>query len=206
LLQQLLAIIGVTVVKKLLLLLCVMAPALPAEEPASWAAEWRVTGIMRQGGRAQASIERPGVMARFVKEGDTLLGSIAVLEINYPRRSVTLTDGKDVAVLRVSSAMAPPPQPVVVTQQQNPDKNKGSWPNPPEKTTAMQDGNGRWHVVFPNGHAMDMQSYVDRHGGIKGTVDHVKDHLKRGNDNPERQEFHKQQLRALKEMQKAGMQ
>jgi len=199
-------------VKKLMLLLCALVPVLPAQnlsnnkDASSWAAEWRVTGIMRQGGHAQASIERPGVMARFVKEGDTLLGNIAVLEINYPHRSVTLTDGKDVAVLRVASAMAPPPQPVVVAQQQNPDKNKGSWPNPPEKTSALQDDNGRWHVVFPNGHAMDMQAYAERHGGIKGTMDHIKEHLKNDGDNPERQEYRKQQMRALKAMQKAGAQ
>ncbi|MBI5397050.1 MAG: hypothetical protein HZA91_17265 [Verrucomicrobia bacterium] len=191
--------------KRLMLLLCAVVPALPAEDTSSWAAEWRVTGIMRQGGRAQASIERPGLMARFVKEGDTLHGNIAVLEINYPRRSVTLTDGRDVAVLRVASAMAPPPQPVVVTQQQKQDKNQGSWPNPPEKTTAMQDANGRWHVVFSNGHAMDMQSYVERHGGIKDTFEHVKDRLKQ-EENPERREFRIQQMRALKAMQKAGMQ
>jgi hypothetical protein len=141
-----------------------------------------------------------------VKEGDTLHGNVAVLEINYPRRSVTLTDGRDVAVLRVASAMAPPPQPVVVAQQQNPDKNKGSWPNPPEKTTALQDADGRWHVVFPNGHAMDMQAYVERHGGMKGTMDHIREHLKNGGDSPERQEFRIQQLRALKAMQKSGAQ
>jgi hypothetical protein len=70
----------------------------------------------------------------------------------------------------------------------------------------MQDANGRWHVVFPNGHAMDMQSYVERHGGIKGTMEHIKERLKDSGDNPERQEYRKQQLRALKAMQKAGMQ
>lgn len=193
--------------KRLMLMLCMMAPALPAEDAASWAAGWRVTGIMRQGGRAQASIERPGIMARFVKEGDSLSEGVAVIEINYTRRSVTLTDGKDVAVLRVASAMAPPPQPVVVAQQQQKeDKNKGAWPNPPEKTSALQDANGRWHVVFPNGHAMDMQSYVERHGGIKGTFQHIKERFERDKDNPERREYRLQQMRALKAMQKSGMQ
>jgi hypothetical protein len=61
-------------------------------------------------------------------------------------------------------------------------------------------------VVFPSGHAMDMQSYVDRHGGIKGTMNHIKERLQRDNENPERREYRLQQLRALKAMQKAGMQ
>lgn len=204
---------GVERVNKLLLLLCVVAPALWAQDAKNhkdvppWAAELRVTGIMRQGGHAQASIERPGVMAKFVREGDSLPGHIIVLEINYAQRNVTMTDGKDIVTLRVANAMTAPPQPVVAQQQ--PQEGKGgkqnTWPNPPEKTTAMRDENGRWHVVFPNGHAMDMQSYVDRHGGLQATLEHVKERMK-SDDNPERREFRIQQLRALKSMGKAGVQ
>ncbi|MCX6908718.1 MAG: hypothetical protein NTY01_11830 [Verrucomicrobia bacterium] len=199
---------------RLLLLLCVVVPALWAQETKNhkdvppWAAELRVTGIMRQGGHAQASIERPGVMVKFVREGDSLPGHIIVLEINYAHRNVTMTDGKDIVTLRVANVMTAPPQPVVVAQQQQgADKNnhQGTWPNPPEKTTAMRDGEGRWHVVFPNGRAMNMESYAERHGGIQATIDHVKEHMK-NDDNPDRREFHVQQLRALKSMNKAGVQ
>lgn len=197
--------------KKLMLLLCVVMPALWAQDAKSskdvpaWATDLRVTGIVRQGGHAQASIERPGVLARFVREGDSLLGSVVVLEINYAQRNVTMTDGKDIVTLRVANVMAAPPRPVVVAQQPSPNNQQGGWPNPPEKTTAMRDGNGRWHVVFPNGRAMDMQSYAERHGGIQATMDHVREHLQR-DDNPDRREFHVQQLRALKSMHKAGVQ
>lgn len=201
--------------KKLMLLLCVVVPALWAQDTKnnkdvpSWATDLRVTGIMRQGGHAQASIERPGVLARFVREGDSLLGSVVVLEINYTQRNVTITDGKDIVTLRVANVMAAPPRPVVEVQQQqqgaSKGNNQGAWPNPPAKTTAMRDGDGRWHVVFPNGRAMDMQSYAERHGGIQATMDHVREHLKR-DDNPDRREFHAQQLRALKSMNKAAMQ
>jgi hypothetical protein len=95
---------------------------------------------------------------------------------------------------------------VVAPQQQDGKGNKqGLWPNPPQKPTAMQDGDGRWHVVFPNGHAMDMQSYVERHGGLQATVEHIRERMK-GDDNPERREYRVQQLRALKSMSKAGVQ
>jgi len=201
-------------VNRLLLLLCVVVPALWAQETKNhkdvppWAAELRVTGIMRQGGHAQASIERPGVMAKFVREGDSLPGHIIVLEINYAHRNVTMTDGKDIVTLRVANVMTAPPQPVVVAQQQqgaDKNNNQGTWPNPPEKTTAMRDGEGRWHVVFPNGRAMNMESYAERHGGIQATIDHVKEHMK-NDDNSDRREFRVQQLRALKSMSKSGMQ
>lgn len=201
---------------RLILLLCVVVPALLAQDIKNnkdvppWAAELRVTGIMRQGGHAQASIERPGVIARFVREGDVLFSNVVVLEINYAHRNVTMTDGKDIVNLRVANVMAAPPRPVVVAQEQqqqgaNKSNNQGSWPNPPEKTTAMRDDNGRWHVVFPNGRAIDMESYAERHGGIQATIDHVKEHMQ-SDTNPERRAFHVQQLRALKSMNKAAMQ
>jgi hypothetical protein len=191
-----------------------VAPVLWAQDIKSgkdvpaWAAELRVTGIMRQSGHAQASIERPGVMAKFVREGDSLPGHIIILEINYAQRNVTMTDGKDIVTLRVANVMTAPPRPMMVAQQQQPGQNKGgspgAWPNPPEKTTAMQDSEGRWHVVFSNGRSMDMHSYAERHGGVQASIDHVKEHLKT-DENPERREFHAQQLRALKSMSKTGM-
>jgi hypothetical protein len=199
--------------KKLMLMMCMVAPALWAQDAKNhkdvpqWAADMRVTGVMRQGGQEQASIERPGVMLRFVKEGDSLPGHIIVLDIDYAHRNVTMTDGKDIVTLRVANVMAAPPKPVVVAQQQQDGKGgkPNLWANPPKKTTAMRDGEGRWHVVFPNGHAMDMQSYVDRHGGFEATLEHVRERMKTDN-NPERREYRIQQLKALKSMSKAGVQ
>lgn len=196
---------------RLMLLLCVVVPALWAQDAKnhkdvpSWAVDLRVTGIMRQGGHAQASIERPGVMARFVREGDSLTGGVMVLEVNYAQRNVTMTDGKDIVTLRVANVMAAAPRPVVATQQPSSNNPQGGWPNPPDKVTAMSDGNGRWHVVFPNGRAMDMQAYAERHGGVQATIDHLREHVK-NDDNPDRREFRVQQMRALKAMNKAGVQ
>lgn len=193
-------------------MLCAVVPALWAQDAKNhkdvppWATDLRVTGIMRQGGQEQASVERPGVMLKFVKEGDTLSGHVVVLDIDYAHRNVTMTDGKDIVTIRVANVMAAPPKPVVVAQQQQQDKEgkQKSW-GKPERTTAMRDDNGRWHVVFPNGHAMDMQSYVDRHGGLQATIEHVRERMK-SDDNPDRREFRAQQLRALKSMSKADRQ
>lgn len=196
---------------RLMLLLCMMAPAMWAQDAKNhkdvppWAADLRVTGIMRQGGQEQASIERPGVMLKFVREGDTLPGHIVVLDIDYAHRKVTLTDGKDIVTIRVANVMTTPPKPVVVAQQQEGKEGKQKSWGKPEKATAMRDDDGRWHVVFPNGHAMDMQSYVERHGGLQATVEHVRERMK-SDDNPERREFRVQQLKALKAMSKAGAQ
>jgi hypothetical protein len=68
-----------------------------------------------------------------------------------------------------------------------------------ERTTAMRDESGRWKIVFPNGHAMDMQSYVERHGGLQDTIKHVRERMQI-DTNPERLEYYQQQLKALKEM------
>ena len=199
--------------KKLILLLCAAAPAIMAQDPKTsgtvpaFASDWRVTGVIRQGNRAQASMERTGVRSRFVHEGDRLPGEITVVQVDYGNRSVTLAKGNETAVIQVENVMAPalPPPKAVGMHQQTDNKvnQQGSWPNPPQKTTAMRDGNGRWHVVFPNGHSTDMQSYAERFGGIKGAIDHVKEHLK-NESNTERAEFHKQQLEALNQMQASG--
>jgi len=201
-------------VKKLIFLLCAAVPAILAQDPATapsvpaFAADWRVTGVIRQGGRAEASMERAGVRARFVREGDRLPGDIMVVQVDYANRSVTLSKGNETAVLQPENMMAPPPpppKPVGMPQSMNRGSKPGPWPNPPSKPTAMRDGNGRWHIVFPNGHSMDMHAFAERHGGVKGAMDYVKNHLQQSSHTSEREEYHKQELEALKQMQAAGL-
>jgi hypothetical protein len=72
-----------------------------------------------------------------------------------------------------------------------------------DKATAMRDENGRWVVAFPNGKNLDMQSYVDRYGGIAGAIQHVKELADR-ETNPERLEYRQQQLEALQQMAAGG--
>lgn len=209
--------------KKLIFLVCVVAPVVMASDPKTnssvpaFAAEWRVTGIIRQGGGAQASLEHPNVRSRFVKEGDHLPGDITVVEVNYAERSVTLTNGKETAILRAGHAMAaPPPPPKSITMMQQEqmqaamkknggDKNPGPKPNFLRKATVIRDAEGRWQITYGDGRTMDMQSYAQRFGGIEGAMAHVQERLK-GETDPERIEYRKQQMKALKAMRKAGQQ
>jgi len=188
-------------------------PAILAQDPKTsstvpaFAADWRVTGFIRQGSRAQASMERAGLRSRFVSQGDRLPGDITVMQVDYANRSVTLAKGNETAVIEAESTMVAPPSPSKTAGTQpaaNKGNQQGSWPNPPQKTTAMRDGNGRWHVVFPNGRAVDMHAFAEQHGGIKGSVDYLKEHLQQQHS-PGGQEFHAQQLEALKQMQAAGI-
>ncbi len=173
-----------------------------------FAAEWRVTGMIRQGSHAEASLERTGVMARFVREGDQLPGGVTVKQVDYNNRSVTLAKGNETAVIQPENIMAappPPPKPVGMSQQStNKGGKSGLWPNPPQKPTAMRDGNGRWHIVMPNGHAEDMHAYAEKYGGVKGAADYIKGHLQTPH-RPDREEYHQQQMEALKQMHAAGI-
>lgn len=199
--------------KKLIFAICLAAPTIPAQEPIAgsavpeFAAEWRVTGIVRQGGRAEASMEKTGVRPRFVREGDPLPGGITVVHVDYDSRCVTLSKGNQTAVIQPESVMTapmPPPKLISAAQQANKDGKPGLWPNPPQKPTAMRDGNGRWHVVLPNGHAEDMHAFAEQHGGVKGATDYLKDHLQTPH-RPEREEYHLQQMEALKQMKATGI-
>ncbi|MCX7824964.1 MAG: hypothetical protein N2689_05345 [Verrucomicrobiae bacterium] len=194
--------------------------ALDAKPPSSvpaFAADWRVTGIIRQGGGAQASLEHPSVRSRFVKEGDRLPGDITVVAVSYAERSVTLTNGKETAVLRAGNAMAappPPPKSITMIQQEQmqaamknmaADRNQGPKGNFARRGAVTRDANGNWVIQYGDGRTMDMQSYAQRFGGIEGAMAHVQERLK-GETDPERIEYRKQQLKALKAMRKAGQQ
>lgn len=200
--------------KKLILVICLAAPTILAQEPTAgsalpeFAAEWRVTGMVRQGGRAEASMEKAGVRPRFVREGDPLPGGVTVIQVDYDNRTVTLSKGNETAVLQPESIMTaptPPAKPIGMSQQAaNKDGKAGLWPNPLQKPTAMRDGNGRWHIVLPNGHAEDMHAFAEKYGGVKGATDYLKDHLQTPH-RPEREEYHQQQLEALKKMKATGI-
>ncbi len=172
-------------------------PPQPEVNQPGFAGEWRVTGFIRQGKIEEASLERPGMMARFVKEGDHLPGDIVVLDVKYDSRSVVLAKGKETAILQQETTMTPPP----VTAS-----SAAKAPPPPvvkkptvDKATAMQDESGKWVVAFPNGKSLDMQAYVDRHGGVPEAIQHVQELISREQD-PERLAYRQQQLIALQQM------
>ena len=193
------------IVKAWMLLIGMAASTVFAEEPKTevsqpaFAAEWRVTAFIRQGRAEEASLEKAGVMARFVREGDHLPGGVVVLGVKYDERQVVLGKGKETAVIQQDASMvpAPKPQPPAAAPAVEPKKSKL------DKATAMQDENGRWVVAFPNGKTLDMQSYVDRHGGTAQAIQHVQDLISRETD-PERLAYRKQQLTALQQMAATG--
>jgi hypothetical protein len=174
----------------------------------AFAAEWRVTGFIRQGQHEEASIERTGLMSRFVREGDRLPGNVIVVDVDYDQRSVMLSDGRETATIRAENYMAPPPQP---------PKGTGQFPQkaamPPgsaaanvnvQQATAVRDDQGKWSIQFPNGRSYDMQEYVGRHGGVKGSIDQIKELMANETD-PERLNYRKEQLKALQAMQASGI-
>lgn len=175
-------------------------PPAPAPVPdagqSGFANEWRVTGFIRQGSHEEASLERQGMMSRFVKEGDHLPGGITVLEVRYKDRAVVVAKGKETAVLQQDASMVP--SPATPSSTPKPAAPVAKTPTV-DKATAMQDDSGKWVVAFPNGKTLDMQNYVDRHGGIQEAIQHVQDLIGREQD-PERLAYRQQQLYALQQM------
>lgn len=181
------------------------APQIEVSQPA-FAAEWRVTAFIRQGKHEEASLERTGLMARFVKEGDRLPGGIIVLDVKYDDRQVVLGKGKETAIIQQETTMAAPPVTQASAAKQAASATLSAVAakkSKIEKATAMRDENGRWVVAFPNGKTLDMQSYVDRHGGAAGAIQHVQELMARETD-PERLEYRRQQLQALQQMAVTG--
>jgi hypothetical protein len=183
-------------------MLCAVTSAALAQAPqpdlnsSGFASEWRVTGFIRQGKTEEASLERQGMMSRFVKEGDHLPGGIIVLDVRYSDRTVVLAKGKETAILQQETTMTAPPAPPSVVKAPPPPAVKKPTV---DKATAMQDESGKWVVAFPNGKSLDMQSYVDRHGGMQEAIQHVQDLISREQD-PERLAYRQQQLYALQQM------
>lgn len=200
--------------------LCMAIPAfgqiVETNQPA-FAAEWRVTGFIRQGQHQEASIERTGLIPRFVREGDRLPGNIMVTGVDYDERSVRLSNGKETAIIRAENYMAPPPQPPKGAGKAPPRLGfvpGGPTPGPGggapggnitvQQATAVRGQDGKWNIQFPNGRSYDMQGYAERHGGVKGAIQHVQELMANETD-PERLSYRKEQLKALKAMQASGM-
>ncbi|MBI5683468.1 MAG: hypothetical protein HZC54_00175 [Verrucomicrobia bacterium] len=175
------------------------SPQSETSQPA-FAADWRVTAFIRQGKHEEASLERTGIMSRFVREGDHLPGGIIVLDVKFDDRQVVLGKGKETAIIQQETTMTPAPASQTAAQKQ---ASSAGTKSKIEKPTAMQDQNGRWMVAFPNGRNLDMQTYVDRHGGVAGAIQHVKELMERESD-PERLAYRKEQLIALQRMSASG--
>jgi hypothetical protein len=180
------------------------APSAPAQP--DFAAGWRVTGIMKQGGKSQASLENPGRNPRFVLEGDQLAPGVVVEKIDPASRTVTLRRDEERAVIRTGPApaqaktaakSAPAQQP----QRPNPPGPPGSFQ--PPQAMAGQDPQGRWGIRFGNGGFYGAQDYANRFGGVDQAIAHVNQRLSEDSD-PYRKGFHMQMLTALQNMRASG--
>jgi len=169
----------------------------PKTDRPDFAAGWRVTGVVKQGGKLQACIENTGVAARFVTEGDELVSGVVVEKIDRANRCVTLRHDTQTAVIGAGSAPVPAVTNTALaqTQQQSrPQKGGAPWSNGP--SAAGQDDNGRWGVRNGNGEFFSTQDYVKRFGGPEKAIEHANKHLAEDTD-PDRRSFHEGMLSAL---------
>lgn len=71
-----------------------------------WAAGWRVTGVIRQGSRTEASVEHRIGWKRFVREGNEWSPGVLVDRIDFRQLTVTLRHDEQTVLLRSGSAPA----------------------------------------------------------------------------------------------------
>jgi len=69
-----------------------------------WADGWRVSGVIRQGSKTEASVEHRIGWKRFVREGNEWSPGVVVDQIDAEQRTVTLRRGEQRAVLRTGAA------------------------------------------------------------------------------------------------------
>jgi len=123
----------------------------PNKDEPAWAAEWRVTGIIRQGQRVEVNMERSGLRPRFVREGDRLPGDVYVLWVNYTERSVTITNGKELVVRYAANGMVSPPEAISPLQralsmedlQSRPTAEASPAISPLQRALSMEDPGAR---------------------------------------------------------------
>ncbi|MBM3892019.1 MAG: hypothetical protein FJ388_23130 [Verrucomicrobia bacterium] len=70
----------------------------------AWADGWRVSGVIRQGSKTEASNEHRIGWKRFVREGHEWSPGVVVEQIDAEQRTVTLRRGEQTAVLRAGPA------------------------------------------------------------------------------------------------------
>lgn len=181
----------------LLLALVLAIGTAPAADPPDFVAGWRVSGVVAQGGKLQASMENAGRFARYVREGDELMPGVIVEKIDKATRSVTVRRDKEVAVIRPGSAPVPATVNTALAQaqrQSQPRPGGSPWGGGP--ATAGQDEKGRWGVKFGSGGFFSAEDYAKRFGGVQQAIEHSKRHLAEETD-PNRRAFHEQMLSAM---------
>ncbi|MCX6899829.1 MAG: hypothetical protein NT105_14160 [Verrucomicrobia bacterium] len=183
-----------------LLALATVGAAVEKEiETPAFADGWRVSGILKQGGKLQASMEHSAHMARFVVEGGELLPGARVETIDATARAVTVRKGNLVATIRPGSApVMVKSRPVVAqTSPQSPSQpTTPQTPQPQMTAKAGQDASGRWGIQLSDGRFLSAQDYAARYGGTEQAIARLNSRLT-GDVSPERKAFAQQMLTAL---------
>lgn len=81
------------------MLVCLVSSALAGEVP-DFAAGWRVSGVIRQGSKTEASVEHRIGWKRFVREGNEWSAGVVVERVDGEQRTVTLRRGDQTTMLR----------------------------------------------------------------------------------------------------------
>ena len=179
-------------------------PASASAEQPDFIAGWRVSGVVKQGERVQASLEKTGRAARYVSEGDELTTGVVVEKIDPANRTVTVRHDKQTAVIRPGSAPVPVKPNTALAQAQptsgQQSRPAGPWGGGPPWSggagTAGQDPQGRWGIRFGNGGFFSAQDYATRFGGTEQAVAHINQRMSEQID-PNRRAFYQQMLTAL---------
>jgi hypothetical protein len=173
---------------------------------------WRLSGILKQGGKLQASMEHTSRTPRFVAEGGELIPGARVEKIDAATRTVTVRKGNLIAIIRTGSspvivksspvaAQTAPEQTARTSAPQGAQPEPPSSPQFPQLTAkAGQDANGRWGIQLSDGQFFSAQDYAARYGGVEQAVARLQSRLA-SDLPPERKAFAQQMLTALQNSQ-----
>lgn len=173
---------------------------------------WRLSGILKQGDKLQASMEHTSHTPRFVVEGGELVPGARVEKIDATARAVTVRKGNLIAIIRSGSSpavvksspvAAQPPPPSSGTQSPSEQPQQPQSPQFPQVTAAAgQDEGGRWGIRLSDGRFFSAQDYAARYGSSEQAIAHLNERLA-SDLPPERKAFAQQMLTALQNSQPA---
>jgi len=199
----------------LLALAAMVAPAADKDgDTPAFADGWRLSGILKQGDKLQASMEHPSHTPRFVVEGGELVPGARVEKIDATARAVTVRKGNLIAIIRSGSSPAVVRSSPMAAQTSPQSSASPSAPQPPQPeqpqspqfpqvtATAGQDASGRWGIRLSDGQFFSAQDYAARYGGAEQAIAHLNSRLT-SDLPPERKVLAQQMLAALQSSQSA---
>ena len=181
--------------------------ATPDSEPPGFADGWRLSGILKQGGRLQASLEHASRKPRFVVEGGELTAGVRVEKIDPASRSVTVRKGNLIAIIRTGSSPVIVKSSPVAMPATPPSAPESQAPTSPQRPTATagQDASGRWGIQLSDGRFFTAEDYAARYGGVDQALARLNSRLA-SDLPPERKAFAQQMLTALQNAQVSSSQ